>query len=832
MSTTLREKLGLLTLLAAASSPQAAENLPLFRVDPALLVPPPKPETRTTGATPVPAAAPPAATPPVAQTFPIQDGRPTVIDKPAVAPAARAPAPVVPVAPAAQRPAPLPDPEASAVPADPGKPQPVFLTADSITGTTDVEMRAEGNADLRQGTTSINSDLIVHREENDEAEATGNVILRRDQDEMRGPHMKLRLQTTEGFFDTPTYAISRAPTDARKRPNAKAVAGTGVAERLDFQGEGKYRLSKATYSTCTAGPKPDWFARVADLSLDYNTDRAVAHDATIVFKDTPILYAPWMSFSLNNDRKSGLLAPSIGSSTEGGPEFTIPFYWNIAPNMDATLGLREMGRRGSQWQGEYRYLNQNYKGQVSAEYMDRDRLFGKERSLFSLNHAQEFGEGFSGNLNLNRVSDDTYFTDLSSRVTNVSQTNLLRQGNLSYAGGWWNANVMAQRYQTLQDPGKPPVSVPYDRLPQVTAYGIRPDMPFGTTLTLQGEYVDFSHPTQVIGKRTTFYPQLSLPFQTAAFYITPKIGVSSTRYQLERQAIGVSDSLTRTVPIYSLDSGLTFERDTTLLQRNLLQTLEPRLYYLRVPYRDQRVIPVFDTGLADFNFGQMFSDNVFTGGDRIADANQATVAVTSRLIDPDTGAELLKGAVGQRYYFTDQRVALPGITPRTGHTSDFLAALTGRIGPELSADAGLQYNSKRKQLERYSLSARYQPEIGKVINAGFRYTRALLNQVDVSGQWPLGNGWYGVGRYNYSFSDKRLVESLAGLEYNGNCWVARAVVHRLATAVGRANNAFFIQLELNGFSQIGTNPLEVLKRNIPGFGRLNRAEPDPEFSYE
>lgn len=724
-------------------------------------------------------------------------------------------------------------------PGDAAGPLPSFMTADTINGKTDVEMRAEGNAELRRYGSVMTGDTLIYRDPLEEVEATGNVHLRRDDDRMSGPHMKLQLDKSTGFFDAPAYSVTRAPLDQNNKPAHTAITGQGNAERLDFEGEGHYRMTNATYSTCPAGSgNPDWFARVSDLALDYTDEHATARNATIFFKGVPILYSPWMSFALNNQRVSGFLSPGLGSTSQGGPEFTIPFYWNIAPNMDATIAARNMAKRGTQWQGEYRYLGADYHGQISGEYLGDDKIFGKSRDALSIVHAQNFGHGFSGSLNINRVSDDTYFTDLSTRVTNISQTNLLRQGVLSYGAGWWGVNVVAQRYQTLQDPARPPVAIPYDRLPQVTLSAIRPDLPLGLALNVQGEYVDFSLPhtvstqAQVEGKRTTFYPQLSLPFQTAAFYVTPKIGFNSTHYELQQQAFGTPDKLTRNVPIMSIDSGLTFERNTDWFGRNLTQTLEPRLYYLRVPFRDQNQIPVFDTGVADFNFAQIFSENVFTGGDRIADANQATVALTSRTIDPETGAELLKAAIGERYYFTNQNVTLPGVTPRTGHVADFLAALSGTVLPNTSIDTGLQYNTRDKRFERYNVGLRYQPEIGKVLNAGYRYNRGLLDQFDVSGQWPLGGGWYGVGRYNYSIRDKRIVESVAGLEYNGICWVARVVVQRLATAIGRTNSSLFFQLELTGFSQLGSSPLTLLKRNIPGYGRLNQPGTDSEFSTD
>lgn len=704
-----------------------------------------------------------------------------------------------------------------------GEKAPVYIVADKIDGTTNVETTANGNVDVQTGDRRLKSDQLIYREGINEVEATGNVVLTAPGEKIVGPHMKLKLDEDVGNFDAPSYSTNRI--------SSKDPAGTahGKAASLDFEGKDKYRFHDATYTTCPISSKdPDWFARVADLSLDYTESRGTARSATIVFKDVPILYAPWMSFTLDNQRKTGMLAPTIGSTSNSGLEITTPFYWNIAPEMDATLAPRYMTKRGVQLGGEYRYLGAGYSGQIAGETL-QDKLTGTNRNALTITHAQDFGNGFSGSLNLNRVSDDTYFTDLSTQLSNIVQTNLLREGRLNYAGDWWNASLMAQRFQTLQDPSQPPIPVPYDRLPQFLVTASRPDLPLGLQADFTGEYVDFQFPsgTQVEGKRTTFYPQLSLPMQTAGFYVTPKIGFHSTDYQLSQQAPGVPSTITRELPIFSLDTGLVFERPLALFGQDFTQTLEPRAYYLRVPPRDQSQIPIFDTGLADFSFAQIFSENYYVGGDRISDANQLTVATTSRLIDNANGDELLSGAIGQRFYFEQQTVTLPGVAPRTAHIADLLAALTGNISRELSIDTAVQYNNQDRQVERLNLGTRYHPEPGKILNLGYRYTADLLRQVDASAQWPIWGDWRAIGRYNYSFREKRVIQAIAGFEYDGGCWASRFVVQRLSTAIGQSNNSIFLQLQLNGFADLGSNPLELLQRSIPGYGRIMQTSAGP-----
>jgi LPS-assembly protein len=424
----------------------------------------------------------------------------------------------------------------------------------------------------------------------------------------------------------------------------------------------------------------------------------------------------------------------------------------------------------------------------------------------------------------------------------TSKTNLPRQGTLSYGGGWWSANLLVQSFQTLQDPDQPPVTVPYYRLPQLTVNAYRGDLPLGMTFAFAGEYVDFRIPTQGKdeGKRFTLYPQLSLPLQTDILSITPKIGLHSTRYDLDTrydlngQPTGGTEKLTRTLPIFSVDSGVTFERDFDWQGKALTQTLEPRLYYLYVPDRNQNNIPVFDTGTTDFNFAQIFAENRYSGGDRVGDANQLTTMLASRLLDPETGAEAVRAAIGQRFYFTSQKVVLPGEAKRNDHASDLLGFFSGRILPKTSLDVAVEYNPQSRWLERFNIGGRYQPESGKVLNAGYRYTRDQfatpgLSQFDISGQWPVYGGWHGVGRINYSIKDQRMVETVAGFEYDGGCWVGRVAFQRIATQENTSNTSFFVQLEFNGFAKVGTSPLDILKRNVPGYGLIGQQNPEDQI---
>ena len=685
------------------------------------------------------------------------------------------------------------------------EPADLFLDADKIEGHQDQELEAAGSVRLRKRGAAVFSDQLHLSFPDRQLTATGHVRFEKAGDVVTGEQLFYDLNNDSGYIDKPEYRLSQ-------------YGARGSASRLVAVNRDLYKISKATYTNCDVGDD-DWFLRIDRLELDRIRDIGVARDATVVFKGVPILYSPYLDFSLSGRRKTGLLPPTIGSTGQSGFEYTQPFYWNIAPNRDATIAPRLLARRGVLMNGDFRYLEPDLKGDMRGEYLPDDRQKGETRYGYLWQHQQKFGNGFSGTLDLQGVSDDTYFTDLSDKIAATSQTNLNREGDLFYDGGWWNLNSRVQRYQTLQDP-LAPVVPPYARVPQITLNMNRQTdlhLDFG----LQGEYVEFSHPFLLNGRREILYPSISAPFQTSFFYLTPKVGYHTTSYSFEDSN---RPDASRNLPIYSLDSALTFERKTTIWGRAFLQTLEPRLYYVYIPFRPQEQLPNFDTALSDFSLAQIFTENQFTGGDRINDANQLTAAVTSRLIDPDSGNEQLRFTLGQRYYFKRQEVSITPVL-RDSQRSDVLAAVTGQITKHWFTDLGMQYSTIENRVERGNTVLRYQPDIGKVVNFGYRFTRDTLEQVDLSAQWPIAGRWTGLARYNYTLQDKRLLEALLGVEYNAGCWAARFVMHRFASATQEYVNAMFLQLELTGVSQIGSSPLELLRQNITGYAKTNEKRP-------
>lgn len=694
--------------------------------------------------------------------------------------------------------------------------RPWFLIADRVEGQAAGETIAEGNAVLRGANESVVADWMKYTADIDTILAYGNARLTRiNGDTISGPEMQLRLDTKIGYVDDGAYSLGKFIVH-------------GKAERINFKGENHYFLNLATMTTCPANQE-SWVMQAKDLDLDYTRDVGVAHDARVLFMGVPIFTAPWADFSLSNERKSGFLSPTFGTTGKSGFEATIPYYWNIAPNMDATFSPRVMSKRGVEFINEFRYLEPTFKGEMHLEYLPFDEITGTTRYGISLLHTQNFGDGFSGSVNFNKVSDDTYFQDLSTHISMTSQANLLRDGSLYYGGGWWSGLIRMQSFQTLQDP-LAPIVPPYRRVPQLLASGTK-STKYGD-FSFLAEFVDFQHPTLVSGDRFTFYPSLSIPFTTAGTYITPKIGVHFTEYNLVSNANNPgtnANDFAIVAPIASIDAGATFERNINLFGKEYLQTLEPRLYYLNVPYQNQNNVPNFDTAIADISLVQLFSENYYVGGDRISDANQLTAAVTSRLSEADNGVERVRATLATRFYFEPQRVALNSTTPTRTGSADLVAAVTGHVTDKLLTDTFVEYNPAAGRTEQSGLILRYLPEPSKAFNFGYQYDRnQSLQQFDVSAQWPIRGNYYLVGRYNYSVPDNKVLEALGGVEYNAGCWVARLVMQRYTLSTTSSSSAVFVQLELNGLSKIGSNPLEALKRNIPGYNRINQPITTPQ----
>jgi LPS-assembly protein len=721
---------------------------------------------------------------------------------------------------------------------------PTFISGETLSGRPELEVVLQGQGELRRGDTVIRADRLEYDQPSDTARATGHVRINQAGNVYEGPSLELKVDAFEGNFTEPTYQFLQN-------------GAHGEAERLDFLDDKRAVIHNGTYTTCkrVPGPSwmPDWLMRAATIRLDSEDEVGVAEDAHLRFKDVPLLYLSSVSFPLTSKRKSGFLAPTFGVDSISGTEVTVPYYWNIAPNRDATLYPTIMSERGINYGGEFRYLEPSYTGRLRADDMPGDKLRDKDRWGMAYLHQGVVQTGLAPvgslglTLNLNRVSDDDYWRDFPRGSTSLTQRLLANDASLNWSRGFYSATLRTLKWQTLQDPTAP-IAPPYDRLPQLAGRYTQIDAG-GFDISVEADYTQFEADRRLTGQpnaqRSFMLTQVSLPWLSAAGFIVPKLQLHAASYQFDTSLVTGEYTATRAVPTFSLDSGLVFERDASYLGRNFRQTLEPRLFYVNTPFVNQNYLPNYDSGAADFNFASIYSENAFVGNDRIADNNLLTAGVTSRLLDPDTGAEGARFGIAQRYRYADQQITLPGAPPSPAGLSDVLLGAGFNWDNRWVFDSTVQYNPTTEKSIRSTVGARYNPGPYRVVNMAYRFQRDVSELVDIGWQWPIndlwgdkgedlgagrGQGagrWYSVARLNYSLKDGKLVDSILGFEYDAGCWLGRVVLERLSTGLVTTNERLMFQLEFVGFSRLGIDPLSTLKNNIPRYQYLREQVSSP-----
>jgi len=725
---------------------------------------------------------------------------------------------------------------------------PVFLRARRLGGQPGIEAHAEGDVELRRGALVIRADRLAYDAPADRVRARGDVQIEREGAVYRGTELELAVQRFEGWFLEPQFELPQRNAGGR-------------AERIDFLGDQRSRALQASYTSCPRdGPEePAWVLRADRVELDLERDEGLAEGAVLRFLGTPILVLPTMSFPLGDTRRSGWLPPSLNIDNRSGVELAVPYYWNIAPNRDATITPRLMTRRGLGADLELRYLEPAYSGQFRLDALPDDRVARRARGALQWNHEGRLPWGLRAQADVLRVSDDDWWSDFPNRVHSLVPRLLgthagferplgaaaadgagLVDGGEGYQG---LAYLRTTRWQVLQSVDAPIVA-PYERSAQ---FGLRVG---GQASVLrwsaESEYNRFVLPSNDVaspargdGDRVHLLASASLPWRAPGMWLTPRVSLNSAAYRWTDGATLARRHAARTIPSFSVDAGLEFERQTEGFGRRLRQTLEPRVMYVSTPYRAQSDLPDFDAAGKDFNLTSIYSDNAFSGVDRVSDAHQITAGLTTRVVDVASGAEALRLGIAQRYLLRAQRVTAeadgtvdgPALTQRF---SDLLLFGSTSLVRAWSVDASLQYNADIARPVRSIIGVRYAPGPFRTLSANYRFARGLIEQLDVGWQWPLlaralaargaggscSGNWYAVGRANYSLKDRRLTDALLGFEYDAGCWIGRVVAERLSTGSQQATTRLMFQLELVGLSRLGSNPLQVLKDNIPGYQML------------
>lgn len=655
---------------------------------------------------------------------------------------------------------------------------------------------------------------------------------------------RLQLNVDQGIGQ-----VENAAYQFGKRENNVFVGSTvgGKSTLITFDPDAPVILKDATFTTCRNIDAPDWYLKTSTLELDQISDQGNAYFPRIYFKGVPFLALPYVSFPLTGARKSGVLPPSIEYSSTSGLEWRLPIYWNIAPNRDATFTPNLSASRGLKLDTTARYLEPYVNGTFNYDTI-YDLTLGKERYLYSTDHFIDSRSGVKAEIHLAGASDNNYLTDFSRTAITSSQRLLPRSFFLQYQDSpSWQASVRLNSYQLLQDSAAI-VARPYDRLPQVSLSG---NTSIGLGLEWSGglEYTRFWQPdtafvtdyNKITGvewkpqfaDRTVLTGAVSLPIRKQGYFFDPKYSYHATLYEISR---GISlarsnfaslssdpntETRTRGLGTLSIDSGLVFERPLTLGGVATLQTLEPRLFYVQTPFVEQADLPNFDSALTEFNFAQMFTSNVYSGSDRIADANQLTTALTTRLLNADSGQERSRFTVAQRAYFS------PRILENTNQgRSDILLSGSGFVTPALKLSADAQYNVDNGRVFKSTLAVNWNPEAKKIVNLSRRRfsdtatTPITFDQYELSSQWPLSavmRGLYGVGQASYSVISNSVAQQIVGLEYHADCWVLRFVTQKFNPNTTQTTTNYFLQLEFTGWSRVGINPLDVLRSNITNY---------------
>jgi LPS-assembly protein len=671
------------------------------------------------------------------------------------------------------------------------------VTADEAFAEDEARTVLRGNVVVQRDDTVLQGQLAEYDQVRDQLFLEGEVVYRSGGSVILGDSAQMQLGEERGEIVNARFLFPE-------------IHGLGSADSLSIADPAHVSLKGIRYTTCPP-EKEDWLLRASELSLDRESNTGEAYHAVLTFMNVPFLYSPYLNFPLEG-RKTGLLPPTVGTSEKNGTDISLPFYWNIAPNQDATLTARNLTARGGMLMSEYRFLTEDTKGQLNGDYLKDDKIYGDDRSYFAGSHSARLSEGWRSELLYQEVSDALYFDDLGASQAASSQTHLERRARLSYRDQYWNFLGQVQDYQTLDG------SEPYQRLPQLSLTGVSPRRSNRPQLSLESEAVAFRHDSKIpTGNRLDLKPSLSLPLEGAAWFFTPKAAWRYTEYQLEDYSLG--EHYIRSMPISSLDTGLFFERELAVADTPYIQTLEPRLFYLNVPYRGQNEIPLFDTSLNDFSFSQMFRDNRFSGADRQGDAHQLTAALTTRFIDDASGKERFRAAIGQIHYYQDRRVTLRqnGAT-ETRTTSNMVGELGFRPSDALTLGITDEWDPEQQITERLSARLRYAPNERQVLGMSYRYDRSKLQrQADALMLWPLAPQWRLLGRWNYDLENEKSLDTIGGIEYESCCWTVRLIARAARNTIeDELDHAYFVTLELKGLATLGRSLEDEVGRDILG----------------
>lgn len=704
----------------------------------------------------------------------------------------------------------------------------------------------QGSAEIARADQKLFGDFVTHNKESGALNAQGNVVYREKGLAFASDSALMKLNTDEGVLRNSQFILETVP-----------ARGTSRITHIDSKTKSRYET--VTYTTCPTGNQ-DWLLHSTNATIDKETGEGTARNAWVEFKGVPFLYTPYMSFPVDDRRRSGFLSPMLGVSKINGFDITVPYYLNLAPNYDMTLMPRYMVKRGPLLRTDFRYLSEYSKGEMFADILPWDEIRHETRGQFAWRDQSNWTKNWSSTLDLHLISDHRYLFELGTLLGLNNALNLRSWGSINYNngqlfGGNYSAAILADYYQ-IMNPTLTKAGYPYYRMPQLTFNYGREIGDTGLRFETASEFVNFDQPVLVTGDRLTLRPRLVYPFRDKAGYITPSLTMWHSEYWLNNTGPNQSSTFTRTAPIFSVDSGAYFDREFEMFDSPMQQTLEPRLFYLWVPkvaqpynYNCTSLLSIscvglnFDTNYYDFNYYQLFRENRFAGWDRLSDANQIVPALTTRFISQNNGLERLRVSLGKIFYIKQPEVQFIPNGPYTTNKDDAVGELSSMLSQHWNFRSTGQWAPDRNQLDRLQLALQYNNFANQLLNLSYRYRRdpyygsipplpvnptlpRTVNQTDISTRLPLWAGWFGIGRWEYDLESKVTVQALAGLEKETCCWRFSIVGLRyingttttLATSSSApANNALYFQLELKGLGRFGDQIDNLLMQNFSGY---------------
>jgi LPS-assembly protein len=693
---------------------------------------------------------------------------------------------------------------------------PVQVTSGGAELTRDGDAKLTDGVVVRQGDRELSAQSATYDASERSFEVEGDV-------EFRSPDLRLK-----GL--TGTWGMGGSGHFTGAEFELPAQPARGEASELDVTPQGALALREVSFTTCPVGNN-DWFLRASSIDIDQRTQLGKGRNVRVELKGIPILYAPLITFPVGDARKSGFLFPSFGNSDKSGLELGVPYYFNLAPNYDLTLTPFLLSRRGPGLNGEFRYLTERSRGQLDTRFLPGDDLARRDRRLSTLTHRTELTERLRFSASLADASDSRYFEDFGLGPDGTSVTFLDRYLHLAWLGRGWRLDGRVQDFQTI-DLTVDPLSRPHSRLPQLQLTSAWPLAGGRLATSFDAETTWFEHDEGTTGLRMDLMPRLAWPVRRPGWYIEPSAAWRLTAYQLSDTAPAADDSLDRQAPILSLDAGLEFER-TAGSRDHLLHTLEPRLRYTYIPFREQSGLPLFDTALPDLNLVQLFRTNRYVGADRLGDANEVAAGLTTRLLNSDSGHQFLSATIGQRFYFDQPRVVLPGEVAESRSSSNMVGEIDLTAWRNWSARLAMEWDREESNTVLGQAGVQYRPRPDAVVNLGYRYREGQLEQWDASVAWRLSPSWQVFARQVYSTKEQKSIDRFAGFEYGSCCWRIRLIGRRyVSNRTGESDNSVMLQLELKGLSSVGTSNDAFLQRGVRGYSPAPpspRPDTDPEM---